>query len=84
MGSNPDAERYWQERVTSGEIDQNKELREIPENAVQATITFTGEELIIIEDALHRRFLQVKKGRFEVLSSVARVRRAMRKAMMSG
>lgn len=82
MASDPYAQQYWDEMVTSGEIDQNKDIRKIEENEHTSTITFTADELIVLHEALERRFVQVKKGRVKVLSAVARIRRAMRKAMM--
>lgn len=76
--SNQDAERYWQEHVNSGRYDENG----IPGSGLgEVLVDFDLADLLILEDALHRRFVQVKKGRVEVVRAVVQVRRAMTRVM---
>lgn len=74
---NEDAERYWQERVASGEFDD----KDFPSSGYEVLVDFDIEDLLLLEYALHRLFVQIKKDRSKVIRAVVQVRRAMWRTM---
>lgn len=72
MSADFDASNYWGDRISSGELDETLLDQEDGE------ITLTEEELEMIEQALRRQFIAVKKDRHIVVSAALKVRRALR------
>lgn len=68
------AAEYWNEQVESGQLD-SKDLWH--DGSGHIPVTLTLEDLRVIEDALKRRFIAIKSGRFEVLHAVHTIRRTL-------
>jgi hypothetical protein len=81
--ADPNAIRYWTEDIDSGQHDQNEKVVDLQDGEIPVTLTLGAEDLITIEDALRRRFIAVKKGRFDVVRAVLRIRKAMRDTLRS-
>jgi len=66
---------YWVGTIESGELDE-KELWDDGSALVQ--VTLSREDLEIIEKALKRQFVSIKKQRTQVMHAVFTIRKALR------